>query len=56
MFSDDDLDIQETIKAAFDPDDLMNPGKVYPTLRRCIEGGQMHVHHGELPFKDLERF
>ena len=56
MFSDDDLDIQETIKAAFDPHDLMNPGKVYPTLRRCIEGGQMHVHHGELPFKDLERF
>jgi glycolate oxidase len=56
MFSDDDLDIQEMIKAAFDPTDLMNPGKVYPTLRRCIEGGHMHVHHGELPFKDLERF
>ena len=56
MFSDDDLDIQETVKAAFDPHGLMNPGKVYPTLRHCIEGGQMHVHNGELPFGDLERF
>lgn len=56
MFSDADLDAQEGIKAAFDPGNILNPGKVYPVLRRCIEGGQMHVHGGELPFPDLERF
>ena len=56
MFSDTDLDVQEAIKAAFDPHNLMNPGKVYPTLRHCIEGGRMHVHNGQLPFGDLERF
>jgi len=44
------------VKAAFDPDGLLNPGKAVPTLHRCAELGAMHVHHGELPFPDLERF
>ena len=56
MFSDDDLDAQERIKAGFDPGALLNPGKVYPVLRRCIEGGKMHVHGGEEKFPHLERF
>ena len=56
MFNDVDLDAQERIKAGFDPGNILNPGKVYPVLRRCIEGGKMHVHGGELPFPDLERF
>ena len=56
MFSDADLDAQELIKAAFDARQLLNPGKVFPVLRRCIEGGSMHVHNGELPFPDLERY
>ena len=56
MFGDADLDAQERIKAAFDARQLLNPGKVFPVLRRCIEGGSMHVHHGQLPFPDLERF
>ena len=56
MFNDADLDAQERLKDHFDPDHLLNPGKVYPVLRRCIEGGQMHVHGGDLPFPDLERF
>ena len=30
MFTDADLDAQERIKAEFDPDHLLNPGKVYP--------------------------
>jgi len=34
----------------------LNPGKAIPTLARCAEFGQMHVHHGELPFPDIERF
>jgi glycolate oxidase len=44
------------IKEAFDPKGLLNPGKAVPTLHRCAEFGAMHVHHGELPFPELERF
>ncbi|WP_251990685.1 hypothetical protein, partial [Escherichia coli] len=40
----------------FDPDGLLNPGKNIPTLHRCAEFGAMHVHHGHLPFPELERF
>ncbi len=55
MFSDDDLDLQEEIRDAFDPQGLMNPGKVYPQLRQCAEG-QTHVHGGKWAFPDLDRF
>ncbi len=44
------------IKAAFDPEGLLNPGKAVPTLHRCAEFGAMHVHKGKLPFPELERF
>ena len=56
MFSEDDLKQQQRIKCAFDPDQLLNPGKVFPTLHRCAELGQMHVHRGETPFAHLPRF
>jgi len=44
------------VKQAFDPQGLLNPGKAIPTLHRCAEFGAMHVHHGELPHPELERF
>jgi glycolate oxidase len=44
------------VKDAFDPHALLNPGKAVPTLRRCAELGAMHVHQGQLPFPELERF
>ncbi|MFT3818493.1 MAG: FAD-linked oxidase C-terminal domain-containing protein [Rubrivivax sp.] len=44
------------LKAAFDPEGLLNPGKVIPTLNRCAEYGKMHVRKGLLPFPELERF
>lgn len=44
------------LKEAFDPLQLLNPGKAVPTLHRCAELGAMHVHNGKLPFPDLERF
>jgi glycolate oxidase len=44
------------VKQAFDPLELLNPGKVIPTLHRCAEYGKMHVHRGMLPFANLPRF
>jgi glycolate oxidase len=45
-----------TVKAAFDPPGLLNPGKAVPTLHRCAEFGAMRVKGGKLPFPDLPRF
>jgi glycolate oxidase len=56
MFNAVDLAHQQRLKCAFDPDLLLNPGKVFPTLHRCAELGRMHVHKGALPFPDLPRF
>jgi glycolate oxidase len=44
------------VKEAFDPEGLLNPGKLIPTLVRCAEYGRMHVHGGALPHPDLPRF
>jgi glycolate oxidase len=44
------------VKAAFDPQGLLNPGKAVPTLQRCAEFGAMHVHGGKLPHPDIPRF
>ncbi len=56
MFNETDLNQQQALKCAFDPDGLMNPGKVFPTLHRCAELGRMHVHHGKVAHPDLPRF
>jgi glycolate oxidase len=44
------------VKAAFDPDGLLNPGKAVPTLHRCAEYGAMRVKAGALPHPELPRF
>jgi glycolate oxidase len=44
------------LKHAFDPEGLLNPGKVIPTLNRCAEYGKMHVRRGLLAFADIPRF
>ncbi|MTI64265.1 FAD-linked oxidase C-terminal domain-containing protein [Methylophaga sp.] len=44
------------LKNAFDPAGILNPGKAVPSLHRCAELGAMHVHHGQLPHPELERF
>ena len=56
MFSEADLEQQQRLKCAFDPDGLLNPGKMFPTLHRCAELGRMHIHRGEMKFPDLPRF
>lgn len=56
QFDADEITCFHAVKAAFDPQRLLNPGKNIPTLNRCAEFGAMHIHRGELPFPDLERF
>ena len=56
QFTEIDLDQQMRVKCAFDPDHLLNPGKVFPQLRRCAELGRVVVHHNKLPFPDIPRF
>ena len=56
MFNETDLDQQMRVKCAFDEKHLLNPGKMFPQLRRCAEMGRMHIHRGQLPFPDIPRF
>jgi len=56
QFNSDEITQFHNIKIAFDKKQLLNPGKNIPTLQRCAEFGAMHVHHGELPHPELERF
>lgn len=56
QFSPEELACMLAVKRAFDPQELLNPGKVIPTLSRCAEGGKMHVRRGLLPFPELPRF
>jgi glycolate oxidase len=44
------------VKRAFDPQGLLNPGKVIPTLHRCAEYGKMLVRGGQIKHPDLPRF
>ncbi|GAA5183548.1 glycolate oxidase subunit GlcD [Niveibacterium umoris] len=56
QFDDAELRMFHRIKAAFDPDGLLNPGKAVPALNRCAEAGWMHVSNGRIPHPELERF
>ena len=56
QFNSPELTQFHAVKAAFDEQGLLNPGKAVPTLSRCAEFGAMQVHGGRLPFPDLERF
>ena len=55
-FNDTDIQQQLKIKIALDPNSLLNPGKVYPILRKCAEEGRVHVHGGKTKFPDIPRF
>lgn len=56
QFGTDELEQFHRIKSVFDAGGILNPGKAVPTLARCAEFNAMHVHRGQLPFPDLERF
>ena len=49
MFSETDLDVMQRLRRAFDPADLCNPGKIFPTPRLCGEvPGPYRAHPLEL--------
>jgi len=56
QFSPQELEAFRGVKRAFDPEELLNPGKNIPTLHRCAEFGKMHVKRGQLPHPELPRF
>jgi glycolate oxidase len=56
QFSPEEREQFIAVKRAFDPAEMLNPGKVIPTLARCAEYGKMHVHRGMIPFPDLPRY
>jgi len=56
MFTEDDLNQQQRVKCVFDPDSLLNPGKVFPQLHRCAELGRVHISRGQMRFPDIPRF
>ncbi len=39
MYSDDDLEAMRKAKRAFDPDGLLNPGKIFPAAKPAVEAG-----------------
>jgi len=55
MFNNNDIQQQIKIKKALDASSLLNPGKVYPILRKCAEEGREHVHRGKSKFSNIPR-
>ena len=57
MFNNNDIQQQLNIKNSLDPSSLLNPGKVYPILRKCAEEGRLHIHgRDKSKFSDIPRF
>jgi glycolate oxidase len=46
MFSEIDLETMQWVRHAFNPKELANPGKVFPTPRTCGEGAHFHPSGG----------
>ncbi len=56
QFGEQERELFWGVKAAFDPERLLNPDKAIPTLNRCAEYGRMRISGGALPHPELERF
>ncbi|MBB2943730.1 glycolate oxidase [Actinoplanes lutulentus] len=56
MFSDVDLETMHLVRCAFDPDNLANPGKVFPTPRLCGERPARRSDQAQITFEGAEVF
>ena len=50
VFSEADLDAMRRLRAAFDPDGVCNPGKIFPTTRFCAESNPKARGYDRVPF------
>jgi glycolate oxidase subunit GlcD len=50
VFSDADLGSMLRLRAAFDPDGVCNPGKIFPTTRFCAEANPKARGYDRVPF------
>ena len=55
-YPEDEVQVSNIVKELYDKNSLLNPGKVYPILRKCAEEGRVHVHGGKTKFPDIPRF
>ncbi|MGK7930998.1 MAG: glycolate oxidase subunit GlcD [Microcystaceae cyanobacterium] len=53
MFNETDLETMQSVRAAFNPDNLANPGKLFPTPRTCGEAANAQKME---QFKEAELF
>jgi len=51
VFSEDDLDAMKRVRAAFDPDGVCNPDKIFPTTRPCVESNPRARGYDRVPFE-----
>ncbi len=57
MFNNNYITQKISIKKSLDPSSLLNPGKVYPILRKCAEEGRLDIHgRDKSKFSDIPRF
>ncbi len=56
QFGEAERNLFHAVRECFDPLRIMNPGKAIPTLARCAEFNAMHVHGGQVPHPEIERF
>jgi glycolate oxidase subunit GlcD len=50
VFGEADLDAMRRLRAAFDPDGVCNPGKIFPTPRFCAEANPKARGYDRVPF------
>jgi glycolate oxidase len=56
QFRDIDLTQQQYLKCAFDPQEMLNPGKVFPTPCGCVRTGRLPTGEGDPRFAGVPRF
>ena len=49
VFEEADLDAMKHLRAAFDPDRVCNPGKIFPTTRFCVESNPKARGYDQVP-------
>ena len=51
VFSEVDLEAMKRLRAAFDPDGVCNPGKLFPSTRFCAEANPKARGYDRVPFE-----